>query len=49
MRINLGAAFAHLFQGENSITVTIKVSEDKIELFHKEDEKSIFPIFKKSA
>jgi hypothetical protein len=46
MRINLRAAFAHLFQGENGITATIKVSEDKIELFHKEDGKSIFPIFK---
>jgi hypothetical protein len=30
MRINLGTAFAHLFQGENRITVTIKVSKDGI-------------------
>jgi Lhr-like helicase len=49
MRINLGAAFANLFKGENNATVTIKASENKIELFHKEDEKSLFPIFKKSA
>jgi hypothetical protein len=49
MRINLGAAFAHLFKGENKATVTIKAFENIIELFHKEDEKSLFPIFKKSA
>jgi hypothetical protein len=49
MRINLGAAFAHLFKGENKATVTIKASENKLELFHEEDEKSLFPIFKKSA
>jgi hypothetical protein len=49
MRINLGAAFTHLFKGENKATVTIKASENKLELFHKEDEKSLFPIFKKSA
>jgi uncharacterized paraquat-inducible protein A len=49
MRINLGAAFAHLFKGENKATVTIKASENKLELFHKEDEKSLFPICKKSA
>jgi uncharacterized paraquat-inducible protein A len=50
MRINLGAAFAHLFKGEEGgITITIKVSENKLELFHKEDEQSLFPIFKKSA
>jgi uncharacterized paraquat-inducible protein A len=50
MRINLGAAFRELFKGEEGgITITIKVSENKLELFHKEDEKSLFPIFKKSA
>jgi hypothetical protein len=49
MRINLGAAFAHLFKGENRATVTVKASENNLELFHKEDEKSLFPIFKKSA
>ncbi len=49
MRVNLGAAFAHLFKGENNATVTIKASENIIELFHKEDEKSLFPICKKSA
>jgi uncharacterized paraquat-inducible protein A len=49
MRINLGAAFAHLFKGENKATVTIKASENIIELFHEEDEKSLFPICKKSA
>jgi uncharacterized paraquat-inducible protein A len=49
MRINLGAAFAHLFNGENKVTVTIKASENIIELFHEEDEKSLFPICKKSA
>jgi phosphoribosylaminoimidazole-succinocarboxamide synthase len=49
MRINLGAAFAHLFKGESKATVTIKASENIIELFHKEDEKSLFPICKKSA
>jgi uncharacterized paraquat-inducible protein A len=50
MRINLGAAFRELFKGEEGgITITIKVSENKLELFHKEDEKSLFPICKKSA
>jgi hypothetical protein len=50
LRVNLGAAFAYLFQGENKITVTFKASEDSIvELFHKDDEQSLFPIFKKSA
>jgi hypothetical protein len=50
MRINLGAAFRELFKGEEGgITITIKVSENKLELFHKEDEQSLFPIFKKSA
>jgi hypothetical protein len=49
MRINLGAAFAHLFKGENKATITIKASENKIELFHKDDEQSLFPLFKKSA
>jgi hypothetical protein len=49
MRINLGASFTHLFKGENKATVTIKASENKLELFHKEDEQSLFPIFKKSA
>jgi hypothetical protein len=50
MRVNLGAAFAYLFQGENKITVTIKASKDGIvELFHKDDEQSYFPIYKKSA
>ena len=50
MRINLGAAFRELFKGEEGgITITIKVYENKIELFHKEDEQSLFPIFKKSA
>jgi len=50
MRINLGAAFRELFKGEEGgITITIKASENKIELFHKEDEQSLFPIFKKSA
>jgi hypothetical protein len=49
MRINLGAAFAHIFKGENKATITIKASENIIELFHKEDEQSLFPIFKKSA
>jgi hypothetical protein len=49
MRINLGAAFAHLFKGENKATVTIKAFGNIIELFHKEDEQSLFPIFKKSA
>ncbi len=49
MRVNLGTAFAHLFKGENKATVTIKASENKLELFHKEDEKSLFPICKKSA
>jgi hypothetical protein len=49
MRINLGAAFAHLFKGENKVTVTIKAFENIIELFHEEDEKSLFPICKKSA
>ena len=48
LRINLGAAFAHLFKGENKATVTIKASENKLKLFHKEDEQSLFPIFKKS-
>jgi hypothetical protein len=48
MRINLGAAFRELFKGEEGgITITIKASKDGImELFHKEDEKSLFPIFK---
>jgi hypothetical protein len=47
MRVDLGAAFAYLFQGENKITVTFKASEDSIvELFHKDDEQSLFPIFK---
>jgi hypothetical protein len=50
MRINLGAAFRELFKGEEGgITITIKASENIIELFHKEDEQSLFPIFKKSA
>jgi hypothetical protein len=50
MRVNLGAAFRELFKGEEGgIIITIKVSENKIELFHKEDEQSLFPIFKKSA
>jgi hypothetical protein len=50
LRINLGAAFRELFKGEEGgITITIKASENKIELFHKEDEQSLFPIFKKSA
>jgi hypothetical protein len=50
MRINLGAAFRELFKGEEGgITITIKASENKIELFHKDDEQSLFPIFKKSA
>jgi Lhr-like helicase len=30
MRVNLGAAFAYLFQRENKITVTIKASKDGI-------------------
>jgi hypothetical protein len=47
MRINLGAAFRELFKGEEGgITITIKASENKIELFHKEEEQSLFPIFK---
>jgi uncharacterized paraquat-inducible protein A len=50
LRINLGAAFRELFKGEEGgITITIKASENKIELFHEEDEKSLFPICKKSA
>jgi hypothetical protein len=51
MRINLGAAFRELFKGEDKavLRITIKSSENKIELFHKEDEKSLFPICKKSA
>jgi hypothetical protein len=30
MGVNLGAAFAYLFQRENKITVTIKASKDDI-------------------
>jgi hypothetical protein len=50
MRVNLGAAFRELFKGEEGgIPITIKVSNNKLELFHKEDEQSLFPICKKSA
>jgi hypothetical protein len=51
LRINLGAAFRELFKGEEGgITITIKASKDGLlELFHKEDEQSLFPIFKKLA
>jgi hypothetical protein len=50
LRVNLGAVFRELFKGEKGgITITIKVSENIIELFHKEDEQSLFPICKKSA
>jgi hypothetical protein len=48
--VNLGAGFAYLFYGEeNSITVTFKLYNGKLELFYKEDEQSLFPICKKSA
>ena len=48
MRINLGAAFRELFKGEEGgITITIKASKDGLlELFFKDDEQSLFPIFK---
>jgi hypothetical protein len=50
MRVNLGAGFAYLFYGEeNRITVTFKVYNGKLDLFYKEDEQSLFPIWKKSA
>jgi hypothetical protein len=51
MRINLGAAFRELFKGEEGgITITIKASKDGLlDLFYKDDEQSLFPIFKKSA
>jgi hypothetical protein len=50
MRVNLGEAFAYLFQGEaNKITVTfIKLYNGQLEMFYKEDG-NLFPIFKKSA
>jgi hypothetical protein len=41
MRVNLGAGFTHLFNGEeNKITVTFKLYNGSLELFYKEDEKS---------
>jgi hypothetical protein len=40
MRINL-MWLLPTYSEESSITVTIKVSKDKIELFHKEDEQSL--------
>jgi hypothetical protein len=48
MRVNLGAAFRELFKGEEGgITITIKASKDGLlELFYKDDEQSLFPIFK---
>jgi hypothetical protein len=51
LRINLGAAFRELFKGEEGgITITIKASKDGLlELFYKDDEQSLFPIYKKSA
>jgi hypothetical protein len=51
MRVNLGAAFRELFKGEEGgITITIKASKDGLlELFYKDDEQSLFPIYKKSA
>jgi hypothetical protein len=51
MRINLGAAFRELFKGEEGgITITIKASKNGLlELFYKDDEQTLFPIFKKSA
>jgi hypothetical protein len=47
MKVNLGAGFAYLSYGEeNRITVTFKLYNGKLELFHKEDEQSLFPICK---
>jgi hypothetical protein len=50
MRINLGAGFKDLFTDEgNRITATFKLYNDKFELFYKEDEKSLYPVCKRSA
>jgi hypothetical protein len=51
LRVNLGAVFRDLFKvEEGGITITIKASKDGLlELFYKDDEQSLFPIFKKSA
>jgi hypothetical protein len=43
MRVNLGAGFAHLFNGEeNKITVTFKLYNGSSELFYKEDEQLLY-------
>jgi hypothetical protein len=50
LRINLGAAFRELFKGEEvGINVVFKLYDGKFEMFYKDDEKSLFPICKKSA
>jgi|FaiFalDrversion2_1042247.scaffolds.fasta_scaffold57424_1 hypothetical protein len=47
MRVNRGADFAHLFNGEeNKITITFKLFNGQLELFYKEDEQRLFPVFK---
>jgi hypothetical protein len=50
MRVNRGADYAHLFNGEeNKITITFKLFNGQLELFYKEDGQCLFPVFKKSA
>jgi hypothetical protein len=47
MRVNRGADFAHLFNGEeNKITITFKLFNGQLELFYKKDEQRLFPVFK---
>ena len=49
MRVNLGAAFRELFKGEEGgINVVFKLYDGVFEMFYKDDEQSLFPIFKKS-
>jgi hypothetical protein len=49
LRVNLGAAFRELFKGqEGGINVVFKLYDGVFEMFYKDDEQSLFPIFKKS-
>jgi uncharacterized protein YbaR (Trm112 family) len=51
LRVNLGAGFTDLFTDEgNRIIATFKGSkDDKLELFYKEDEQSLYCLRKRSA
>jgi hypothetical protein len=47
LRTTLGAAFRELFKGEEGgINVVFKLYDGKFEMFYKDDEESLFPIFK---